>query len=229
MASNKITKQIIRDLEKLEKYVIEMFSKVDINLQESTKSFLIKDNKLAQKIAIADKDVNSMEIKIDNECNKIIAIRQPAARDLRFILSIIKIVHDLERIGDGTKKISHYATYLNDKDDANSIHTEIEVLAEKVIKMFTETLIAFKNMDYEKAIETISLDEKINKEFDRISRILISHMMEDPKNIKIMLTVNSTARTLERIGDHLKNICESIIYLVKGKDIRHTEFKNLKM
>ena len=229
MVNNKITKQIIRDLDKLEKYVIDMFSKVEINLQESIKSFFNKDKKLAQKIASADKDVNSMEMKIDNECNKIIAIRQPAAGDLRFILSIIKIVNDLERIGDGTKKISHYAEYLTDKHDTNSIHIEIEVLAEKVIKMFAETLIAFKEMDSEKAMETIKLDQKINQEFDRVSRILISHMMEDPKNIKIMLTVNSSARTLERIGDHLKNICESIIYLVKGKDIRHTEYKNLKM
>lgn len=229
MKYNKNSNQLIKDLEKIKNYAIKMGSLVENNVEKSIESFLKRDQELAEKISKSDDAVNKMEIKIDKECNKIIAIRQPTAGDLRFILSIIKIVNDLERIGDGTKKISHYAESLASKKNKNELYLEIEPLSEKVISMFRKTMDAFVRMDFNKAIEIFELDTKINKEFDRVSRLLVSHMIENPKNIKIMLRVNTCARTLERIGDHSKNICESIIYSVKGKDIRHKRYKDAKI
>jgi len=229
MTNNKPSTQIIKDLEKLKNYVIKMGSMVEQNLKKSIDSFLKRDEKLAEEIAKSDDSVNDMEIKIDKECNRIIAIRQPTAGDLRFILSMIKIVNDLERIGDGTKKIAHYAQILAAKENKTKLYLEIEPLAERVISMLNKTMDAFTKMDFNKAMEILELDIKINQEFDRISRLFISHMIENPRNIKSMLRVNTCARTLERIGDHSKNICESIIYSVKGKDIRHIKYKDAKI
>ena len=223
-----ISNQFDHDLESIINKVLIMGGMVETNVNNAVKSLLKRDQKLAEKVAKADHKVNKMEIEIDEECTQIIARRQPAAGDLRLVLTVIKVITDLERIGDEAEKIGRYATTLASKKAKTGMHLELESLAEKVNNMLNKTLDSFARMNSEQAMEVFALDVRINEEFDRISRLLISHMMEDPRNIKSMLRVSWCARALERIGDHSQNICEYVIYSVHGHDIRHKGIDKVK-
>jgi phosphate transport system protein len=172
-----------------------------------------------------DDKVDRMEVDIDDQCLKILARRQPAASDLRLVVAIIKTINDLERIGDQAEKLGRNQLELID-DDAGSSHCmKLEHLGNLVSKMLNKALDSFARMDVDEALKTIGLDEKINAEFDGMMRQLITHMMEDPRTIRNALRVSWCARALERIGDHSKNICEHVVFLVRGKDVRHIGLK----
>lgn len=223
-----ISNQFDHDLQSIRNNVLLMGGLVEVNVKNAIKSLLERDQNLAEEVAAADSEVNKMEVDIDEECTQIIARRQPAAGDLRLILTVVKVITDLERIGDEAEKIGRYAETLASKKAKTGMHLELQALAEQVSVMLNKTLDSFARMDAVQALEVVALDVRIDEEFDRISRLLVTHMMEEPKNIKSMLRVSWCARSLERIGDHAQNICEYVIYSVNGKDIRHTHFDKVK-
>ena len=157
-----------------------------------------------------------------------LARSQLDAVELMLVLTVFKVITDLERIGDESEKIGRYAQTLASKKAKTGMHLELDTLAQKVTSMLNKTLDAFARMDAVQALEVVALDIRIDEEFDRISRLLVSHMMEEPKNIKSMLRVSWCARSLERIGDHAQNICEYVIYSVHGEDVRHTDIDKVR-
>ncbi len=220
--SDHISHRYNDELEDLRNQVMEMGGLVERQLQDGLKALRKSDMTLAEKVASADDEVNAKEIEIDKRCTQILVRRQPAASDLRLVLAIIKTINDLERVGDEAEKLGRYAIHLHKKNTYIGDFTEIKHLGNHVRTMLSKTLDAFIRMDVQSAIATIQSDDEINEEFDSIMRQLTSKMMEDPRAIKETLRVLWAARALERIGDHAKNICEYVVYLVKGEDVRHT-------
>jgi phosphate transport system protein len=179
-----------------------------------------EDIELARKVVRDDHKVNSMEVSIDEACTRIIAKRQPTAKDLRLIMAIIKTITDLERIGDVATKIAKVAIE-SPSSKERQFQVSLEPLCRQAIAMLHQVLDAFARMDVDAAAEVYKLDDKIDAEYEAVIRQLMTYMMEDPKNIPNILQVMWSARAIERVGDRCQNICEYIIYFVKGKDVRH--------
>jgi phosphate transport system protein len=222
----KIKKHIIHDydleLKELVGRVLSMGEAVLGQLNDAVTALLQDDVEVAKKVASSDYIINKMEVDIDEECVAIIATRQPAAGDLRLVISVIKVITDFERIGDEAEKIGRFISQLSDQEILQGYYKELKHTSKISTQMLQGCIESYKNLDAKKAKEILKLDKELNHEFENLSRLLITHMMEDNRNIKNMLRISWCARALERVGDHSKNICEYVIYLVKGKDIRHT-------
>ncbi|MFT6372247.1 MAG: phosphate transport system protein [Gammaproteobacteria bacterium] len=220
-----ISKRFDNELEDIRHQVLAMGGLVETQVSNGLRGLFESDSEIAQRVVQDDDKVDRMEVNIDDQCLKILARRQPAASDLRLVVAIIKTINDLERIGDQAEKLGRNQLELID-DDAGSSHCmKLEHLGELVSKMLNKALDSFARMDVDEALKTIGLDEKINDEYDGMMRQLITHMMEDPRTIRNALRVSWCARALERIGDHSKNICEHVVFLVQGKDVRHIGLK----
>ena len=168
-----------------------------------------------------EKQINQMQVQIDHQCMQIIAKRQPAAVDLRMVLTIVKITNDLERIGDEVKKIAYKAASAeSDKLVRVRFYDVVRslALAQRMLRM---ALDAFARLDVNAAAEIVDLDDEIDAAFASIMRQLISYMMEDPRTIGASLEIVFMAKSIERIGDHAKNIAEAVVQAVKGTDVRH--------
>ncbi|MGX5172756.1 phosphate signaling complex protein PhoU [Aliikangiella sp. IMCC44653] len=226
--SQHISKRFNEELEAARNQVMQMGGLVEQQVIQGLKSLLNADIELAKTVVKRDVEVNQMEIDIDENCTQILARRQPAASDLRLMVSIIKTITDLERIGDEAVKLGRNASKLADDGKNARQYAELKHLGEHVITTLNQALTAYARMDVDKALEIIKNDEQIDQEFENISRLLITKMMEDPREIKNALRISWCARALERVGDHSKNICEYIVYLVKGKDVRHSSIEEIK-
>ena len=226
--SQHISKRFNQELEEVRNQVLKMGGLVEQQVSDGLVALLDADMDLAQQVVDQDKLVNSMEIEIDEVCTEILARRQPAASDLRLMISIIKTITDLERIGDEAEKLGRNAIVLANSDGGSREYIELRHLGESVKEMLKRSLNAYARMDVEEAISVIQSDKNINQEYDDLSRLLVIKMMEDPRQIKSALRISWCARALERIGDHTKNLCEYIVYLVKGKDVRHINFDEIK-
>lgn len=223
-----ISKRFNEELEDVRNLVMKMGGLVEQQVRNGLKALLAADQDLAKKIVDEDDAVNALEIQIDETCTQILARRQPAASDLRLMVSIIKTITDLERIGDEAVKLGKNAAKLSDDGKSARQFVELRHLGEHVNETLNKALTAYARLDAETAFEIIKNDKVIDEEFDNISRLLITKMMEDPREIKNALRISWCARALERIGDHTKNICEYIVYLVKGEDVRHTTIENIR-
>ncbi len=223
-----ISQRYNQELENIRNQVLKMGGLVEQQSINAVKALLNHDPELAREVASRDDEVNSMEVAIDEECTRVIAKRQPAASDLRLVVAVIKTITDLERIGDEAQKIALYAQKLSLRDTVNDMHSELAHLSRRVLDTLRDSLHAFARLDANQAVETLGQDKHIDKEFENLSRLLITHMMEDPRRIKSALRVNWCARSLERIGDHAQNLCEYVIYLVKGKDVRHKSLEHIR-
>ncbi len=222
-----ISQQFDADLEEVRNNVLAMGGIVEQQLANALAALTENDVRLGETVVTNDYKVNALEVTIDEECNRILALRQPTAIDLRLIVAIIKTITDLERIGDEAEKIGHLAVQLADQGGHDKF-SALAHLGDHARSMVHEALDAFARLDVEQAIQVVKKDLKTDKEYEAISRQLITFMMEDPRSISRFLNVMWAARSLERIGDHARNICEYIIYLVKGKDVRHTSLEQME-
>ncbi len=217
-----ISQRYTQNLEDIRNKVLVMGGLVESQADNAVKSLLEANAELAEEVSISDYKINKMEVAIDEQCVQVIARNQPAASDLRLVIAVVKVITDLERIGDEAEKIGRYSIKLAKYPTVNQLHAELSHLSQLVLGMLHDALDAFARMDTELALKIVANGDLVNKEYNNLSRLLITHMMEDPRNIKSVLRVTWCARSLERIGDHSRNICEYVVYFVKGKDIRHT-------
>jgi phosphate transport system protein len=188
-----------------------------------------EDAKLVDAVGADEREINRLQIDIDQQCAQIIARRQPAAVDLRLILTVTKIVNDLERIGDEIKKIAYKASSIRGSDRLTRLRLFDAVrMASGAQQMLRMALDAFARLDVNAAAEVITEDSDIDLAFNAIMRQLISFMMEDPRTISSALEVVFIAKSIERIGDHAKNISESVVQAVKGKDVRHATAEQIR-
>jgi phosphate transport system protein len=212
-----------KDLEGVRNSVMTMGGLVETQLSKAISAIVSGDSELGLKVASDDYKVNLLEVEIDEACSRILATRAPAAGDLRLIVAIIKTITDLERVGDEAEKIGFLASKLATMDRPPDSYRELKNLGNHVLHMLRGAMNAFARLDVRASYAVVREDDLVDEEYDAISRQCITFMMEDPRTIKRSLNVTWAARALERIGDHAKNICEYVIYMVEGKDVRHTD------
>ncbi|WP_105187914.1 phosphate signaling complex protein PhoU [Pseudoalteromonas sp. T1lg48] len=208
------------ELENVRNHVLSMGGLVEQQLNSALDAVAKGDTELAKKVKENDYRVNAMEVNIDEECTRIIAKRQPAASDLRLVVAIAKTIADLERIGDEAERIAKVALDSFTKDQQGLL-VNMENMGRLVSKMLHDVLDAFARMDAQKAFEVHKADEKVDREYEALTRQIMTYMMEDPRSIPRVMELIWSVRSLERIGDRCQNISEYVIYFVKGKDIRH--------
>jgi phosphate transport system protein len=216
------------DLERVRGKVLAMGGLVEQQLAGALSALVEGDSTLGRAVARKDHEVNGMEVSIDEECSRILATRAPAAGDLRMIVATIKTITDLERIGDECEKIAHIAARLADDERPADRYREVKHLGRAAQAMVHDTLDALARLDPQLAVRTARSDRRVDEEYEAIQRQCITFMMEDPRAIRRALDVMWVVRALERVGDHAKNICEYIIYMVHGKDIRHTSLERVE-
>jgi phosphate transport system protein len=224
------SKQYDMDLEAIRSKVLLMGGLVESQFHDSIDCFRTGNVVQADHIIKTDENVNRLEVALDDTCSHLIVKRQPAANDLRTVMATIKVITDLERIGDEATKIARSAKTIVERGVNTMNHFEtIRVIAGSASEMLHQALDAFARLDEKQATRIIAQDEIIDHEFRSIMRNLITFMMEDPRTISASIDTLWVAKAIERIGDHAKNIAEYVIYVVEGKDIRHTDYANAKL
>jgi phosphate transport system protein len=223
-----ISRRYNEELEGLRTAVLRMGGAVENKLNTAVEAITAGDSEMGLGVARTDYQVNEMEVAIDEECSRILATRAPAAADLRLIVAVIKTITDLERIGDEAQKIGFLASKLAGEAQPHDHYGELRALGEHVQAMVHDALDAFSRLDPIDALDVVEEDKLVDEEYDQITRSCITLMMEDPRTVRRFMDVSWTARALERIGDHAKNIAEYVIYLVHGRDVRHLNIGEIK-
>jgi phosphate transport system protein len=226
--SHHISSRYNEDLERLRSSVLEMGGLVERQLTQAIGGITEPDARVMVRVAQEELRVNQLERSIDEDCSRILATRGPTASDLRLIITILKTITDLERIGDEGEKVAAIAARLAVRERPNNRYRELRSLGELVINMVHDTLDAFARFDTNLALAVLRRDRTVDEEYEAIHRQNITFMMEDPRSIRRALDVMWVVRSMERIGDHAKNICEYLIYLVLGKDVRHTKIEEIE-
>ena len=218
-----VSTQFDADLDELLSQVLRMGGLVEQQIVDALAGFSSGDSAVFDRVIAGDHEVNSMEVSVDRECSRIIAKRQPTARDLRLMMAIIKTITDLERCGDEAAKIARMSKRIFEHQRSPLPRiSDIRTAAEIALGMLRRVLDALARLDVIAAAAVIREDMTIDDEFRSILRQLITFMMEDPRTISMSIDIVFIAKSIERIGDHAKNIAESVIYIVKGTDVRHT-------
>jgi phosphate transport system protein len=223
-----ISRRFNEDLERLRGMVMSMGGLVEQQLTQAVTALIDGDSALGEAVARNDFKVNAMEVSIDEECQRILATRAPAAGDLRVVLAVIKSITDLERVGDECEKIGYIGSRLANQERPADKYRELKHLARAVQDMLHAALDSYARLDAEAALKIARQDRAVDEEYESIQRQCITFMMEDPRTIRRALDTLLVARALERIGDHAKNLCEYVIYMVHGKDVRHTRLEDVE-
>lgn len=219
--SQHISQQFENELQDIRSRVLAMGGLVEQQVANAMDALITGNPELARDVISLDDDVNDLEVSIDEECIQIIALRQPTAGDLRLVSGILKTITDLERIGDESVRIARMAINLSEKDRPKRNYRELQSLGNHVRGMLRDALDAFARFDVEMALRVAKEDQDVDAEYESILRQLMTYMMEDNRAVTRVIDMMWSARSLERIGDHAHNVCEHIIYLVEGKDVRH--------
>ncbi len=227
--SRHISSQFNTELQGLYGHVMTMGALVQEQISNAMTALVSGDVALAEGVVTSDYRINALEVRVDDEIAQIIARRQPAATDLRFIIAIAKTTTDLERMGDEAERIGQMAVRLGPAPGQPSRRfAEITRMGQNVAQQVAGALRALDMLDTQLAARVVREDLSVDREFEALLRELVTHMMEDPRSIPRVLNVMWAARSLERIGDRARNICEYVIYIVKGKDMRHTSLEDLE-
>lgn len=225
--SQHISQQFNEELDAVKSHMLEMGGMVEKLLLDAIQCIIEADSGLAQVVRKNDKQVNKYEMIIDEECARILAKRNPAASDLRLVLAIGRTVRDLERIGDEAGKIAKQSIELTESGKSPGGYIEIRHIGANVRDMVHNALDAFARLDETTALAVAQQDKEVDRDYASAMRELLTLMMEDPRNISRVLNIMWALRSLERIGDHARNIAEHVIYLVKGADVRHVGLKEM--
>ncbi len=222
-----ISQQFNTELDEVKTHMLEMGGLVEQQVRDSISALINADSGRAEKIKADDKKINAMEVTIDEECVRILARRQPAASDLRLVIAVSKSVIDLERIGDEAGKIATQAIKLTETGESPRGYKEIRHIGNHVGYMVRDALDAFARFDIDMALAVAKEDKLVDEEYGTAVRSLMTYMMEDPRSISQVINVLWALRSLERVGDHARNIAEQVIYLVKGTNVRHVGIKEM--
>ena len=224
-----ISRRYDEALEDVRTSVLAMGGLVEEQISQALTALANMDSELGERVVQDEHKINRLEVQIDEECTRIIALRQPAASDLRLVIAIIKTITDLERMGDEAEKIGRTAMRLSGNSPGMMRYAGVRNLGRHVQQMVQQALDAFARLDVEAAVAIAREDKTVDLEYAACMRELVTYMMEDPRRISEVLDVIWCARALERIADHAKNIGEYIVFLVKGKDIRHTSLEHKEL
>jgi phosphate transport system protein len=229
MSDKHLSSQFDADLNTVSTRVLEMGGLVESQLHQALYALVHLSLETANQVIENETRVNQMEREIDHDITSTIARRQPTARDLRFLMAISRITSNLERAGDEVTKVARMVKSIIENGSPRSLPTsELRLAADLAAALMRKSLDAFARLDTTMAIEIIKGDDAVDVEYDGFLRKLITYMMEDPRKISPSLDLLFLAKAIERVGDHSKNIAESIIYVVKGEDVRHTPMATLE-
>ncbi|MCK6374014.1 MAG: phosphate signaling complex protein PhoU [Zoogloea sp.] len=222
------SKKFDSELEGIRNRVLQMGGMVELQIVKAMEGLSDGDPLLIDQVIENDNRVNLLEIELDEACNQVIAKRQPTAVDLRMVSTVQKTITDLERIGDEAKKIAKTAKQLHSNGSPFMPQIRLSHIADAVVDMLRTALDAYARLDTVAAAQVVRHDKEVDAEFKGIMRQLITYMMEDPRMISQSIELMFVAKSVERIGDHAKNIAEYVVYMVKGRDVRHTSLEEIE-
>lgn len=227
ISQSHISNRYDSELDAIKAQLTEMGGLVEKQVRDALYALLEVDSALAEDVIEKDQAINKLEMSIDEDCALILARRQPAAGDLRLVLTIIKAITDLERVGDEANKMASQAISLAEAGPAPRGYVEIRHIGEQVTRMLSQALDCFVRQDVEMALQVAQSDKAVDLEYGSAMREMVTVMIEDPKSISRVMNIMWSLRALERIGDHARNIAEHVIYMVKGDDVRHVGLKSM--
>ena len=223
-----ISKEFDKELEAIRTSVLELGGLVEGMIKSAVKGLEESDVPLLKDVMHREKQVNRMELEIDDRCNHVIARRQPTAYDLRFVLTCMKMIRDLERIGDEAEKIARMGLFIHESNSPFTPRVEVTSMVDVVMKMLRQSLDAFARNDPSCIADVIRDDLNVDDQFRNTLRLLISYMIEDSRTISRSIDLLFIAKALERIGDHSKNMAEHVVYMVQGRDVRHQDIEDVE-
>ena len=229
MPEKHLSTQFDSELNSVSSRVMELGGLVESQIRQAIYALSQFSMEAVEQVASIEQRVNAMEVEIDHELSSIIARRQPTARDLRLLIAFSKATANLERMGDEAHKMARMVKSIIESGAARSLpSSDLRMAADLASGLLRKALDAFARLDTKAALDILKEDDLIDKEFDGFVRKLVTYMMEDPRTISASLDLLFLAKAIERIGDHSKNVAELIIYLVKGKDVRHTTLDEIE-
>ncbi len=229
MPEKHLSTQFDSELNSVSSRVMELGGLVESQIRQAIYALSQFSMEAVEQVASIEQRVNAMEVEIDHELSSIIARRQPTARDLRLLIAFSKATANLERMGDEAHKMARMVKSIIESGAARSLpSSDLRMAADLASGLLRKALDAFARLDTKAALDILKEDDLIDKEFDGFVRKLVTYMMEDPRTISASLDLLFLAKAIERIGDHSKNVAELIIYLVKGKDVRHTAMNDIE-
>jgi phosphate transport system protein len=229
MATEHTYRQFDAELENIRASVLKMGGLVEEQITRAVESLTSGNLLLADDVINHDHSVNALEVTIDEDVAHVIARRQPTASDLRMLMMVVKTITDLERIGDEAAKVARLAKMIHASERISLPRfNEVKYMSGLVLEMLRKALDGFARLDASNAADVMRQDEQVDEEFRLNLRHLITFMMEDPRTISIFIDILFVAKAIERMGDHAKNMSEYVVYMVKGKDIRHTSLEEIE-
>jgi phosphate transport system protein len=229
MPDKHISSQFDAELNSISTHVLEMGGLVESQLHQAVYALVHMSHEAADQVLENEHKINQMEVMIDQEIISTIGRRQPTARDLRFLMAISRSTQNLERAGDEVARIARMVKSIAESGSPRNLpSSELRVAADLAAGLLRKSLDSFARLDTSMAVAIIKEDDQIDNEYNGFLRKLITYMMEDPRTISASLDLMFLAKSIERVGDHAKNIAEQIIFIVKGEDVRHTSMENVE-